>query len=85
VGCKFYVKLISRPSLLVLTAIISIQVLLASRAASAPPAPTAAGSADCRDLDEVTYSKARSEGLKKIDIASLPAGAAELTKLAGLG
>ena len=60
-------------------------MLLASRASSAPPAPTPAGSVDCRDLDEVTYSKARSAGLKKIDIASLPADAAELTKLTGLG
>jgi hypothetical protein len=78
-------KLISRPFLLVLAAIISIQVLLASRASSAPSARTAGGSAGCRDLDEVTYSKARSEGLKKIDVATLPADAAELTKLTGLG
>jgi hypothetical protein len=76
--------LISPPFLLVLTAIVSMQVPLASRASSAPPVLTAAGSADCRDLDEVNYSKARSEGLRKIDIVSLPADAAELTKLTGL-
>ena len=81
---RFYLKLISPPFVLVLTAIISIQMLHASRASSAPPAPTVAGSADCRDLDEVTYSKARSEGLRKIDIISLRADADELSKLTGL-
>jgi hypothetical protein len=69
--------------LLVLFAILAGLALFADRASCASPTPPV-GRSDCHDLDDVTYSTPRSEGLKKIDITSLSPDAEELAKLGTL-